>query len=1321
MKIVAHISCPVLTKICLLILGLVVSQSSFSQTCFHAEFSSEIGYDGCTVYFTDQSVGDISSWEWQFGDGGTSTQQNPTHYYGTPGCYNVTLTITQANETKVYSEQVCPTCVDGSGSGSFFASISGPPNVYVDGSYNFESTISGGVPPYDYYWQVQETDGGPSFCGNLSGGGFDPNVLINFGAPGCISGDNKIIYLLVTDNFGNQATAIFPVIIDGTNPDCEIDVSGSLNPGETTKFKIHATFLGTDCFDVYPYWTWDYGDGTTPEGPMFWVTWHDYQAAGTYTVTATGCVDPYYSTNCVTVVTTVTIGPIPEPPSGPYFYIQPSQTIDAYIGEPMSENLSVGVNYLPPNYPGEIEIEHYEVVWKFIDSYTNTQVYQYTIGPLTPSQLTNPANSSYSFTPTTDMYGCLDVILEVYPWGYYNGVIDLDCDGELTAADNGCGGPCIGYIGANTPVNLGIENYNWGGQTSGADGCVGEDASASFYGENFPFTVRENCKIDVFYEPIDVLEILLTDDCSNPYLEVEVEKGATQSTQVPPPSEVPCTGYQNYQNYEWKAFSINDPTVELENFFTLNGGPTPNSKCVYFDPSHPYFQDFEEGQLVIFICEVTVTDYFGVTDSHTKMIGIDLPLQINLPSEISVCSGTSGFPVFEEPIASGGNGSYTYTWVGNAYEFLESVGTTVTNPPVFDIPSNYSGNYSVNLIVNSGANCSVNSTITFNINHLEVDINTDETLCAGASGLNNTLSANVTGGTGNYSYLWQSPAAQFDDYSSPNPTLLLPPPGGIQCQLTVMDDTGCTAADLTFLAATSSNPVADINVLYQPNHVCYGTSLTLGGKGNPGSGVPQLGYSWTSTNPLFIESDEIHPVLTPSQYDEPGMHTYTLTVYDETNGCYDQTQQYVNVHPQWEYTGFESEIKTILEGESVLLWGSSYENRITGGAVAPFDYSWSPLNPSAITYWDNNTQLPRQGSFSPTINTSTRTMTVTDGNKCTKEFISDRYVVLESDPFLHISTDPPNVSCVGDGNFCTTVTLHTNYIGNTPWFLPSEISCNLTVSVPSGLPWIFSMSEDLSLELTDDEAGVYQAVTCMNINTNSYLPLEITASIDNQLWGTFSETYPYSIFPSISVDEYKYVCNPGGSGAPATHYASKVLIGNTFQNTPNCYESWMLSGQTINFIGGDFVRFLPNLGYYTEPGATSHAFINQCLTVSGFAEDSEKLSYLLNDTNIAEPRKEDPSRSKAIDDMVLQVQPNPFSHTFEISFNLDSGQAEMVQIEILHMTGQLIERVFTGLVKDDSQQQLSYDGSDLPPGIYICRMQTTTQGSLTERIVKVSQ
>lgn len=54
-----------------------------------------------TVQFTDQSTIEKASklvnWEWDFGDGGTSTDQNPSHTYAAAGVYTVRLVVTHDN------------------------------------------------------------------------------------------------------------------------------------------------------------------------------------------------------------------------------------------------------------------------------------------------------------------------------------------------------------------------------------------------------------------------------------------------------------------------------------------------------------------------------------------------------------------------------------------------------------------------------------------------------------------------------------------------------------------------------------------------------------------------------------------------------------------------------------------------------------------------------------------------------------------------------------------------------------------------------------------------------------------------------------------------------------------------------------------------------------------------------------------------------------------------------------------------------------------------------------------------------------------------
>jgi PKD repeat protein len=64
-----------------------------------ANFSANVlsGTAPLAVQFVDASTNSPTSWAWNFGDGATSTAQNPSHTYSAVGQYNVTLTATNAN------------------------------------------------------------------------------------------------------------------------------------------------------------------------------------------------------------------------------------------------------------------------------------------------------------------------------------------------------------------------------------------------------------------------------------------------------------------------------------------------------------------------------------------------------------------------------------------------------------------------------------------------------------------------------------------------------------------------------------------------------------------------------------------------------------------------------------------------------------------------------------------------------------------------------------------------------------------------------------------------------------------------------------------------------------------------------------------------------------------------------------------------------------------------------------------------------------------------------------------------------------------------
>lgn len=60
-------------------------------------FSEVVAPNGLDVDFTDATPGNIVSWIWDFGDGNTSTMQNPSHSYTANGTYTVCLGTTDNN------------------------------------------------------------------------------------------------------------------------------------------------------------------------------------------------------------------------------------------------------------------------------------------------------------------------------------------------------------------------------------------------------------------------------------------------------------------------------------------------------------------------------------------------------------------------------------------------------------------------------------------------------------------------------------------------------------------------------------------------------------------------------------------------------------------------------------------------------------------------------------------------------------------------------------------------------------------------------------------------------------------------------------------------------------------------------------------------------------------------------------------------------------------------------------------------------------------------------------------------------------------------
>jgi len=76
--------------------------SNVFATTVKADFKTKqiVGYTGIPVSFEDASLLPGDSWAWDFGDGNSSSAQNPTHSYSAAGTYDVSLSIANGSNTE---------------------------------------------------------------------------------------------------------------------------------------------------------------------------------------------------------------------------------------------------------------------------------------------------------------------------------------------------------------------------------------------------------------------------------------------------------------------------------------------------------------------------------------------------------------------------------------------------------------------------------------------------------------------------------------------------------------------------------------------------------------------------------------------------------------------------------------------------------------------------------------------------------------------------------------------------------------------------------------------------------------------------------------------------------------------------------------------------------------------------------------------------------------------------------------------------------------------------------------------------------------------
>ncbi|WP_321508609.1 PKD domain-containing protein [uncultured Methanoregula sp.] len=215
------------------------------------------------VQFMDVTTNSPTEWIWSFGDGDTSTAQNPTHTYTRAGTYTVTLAATNAGGSNTVTT-------------AEYVTVTRP--VIAPVAY-FVSNVTSGTEPVAVQFLDTSTNSPTSAVWAFGDGSTaaGPSPSHTYTSAGVYT-----VTLTVTNAAGSNTVTRTGYITAGA-PVTDVPVAwfvSTMNSG-----TVPQTVQFIDASTNFPYsWVWLFGDGdtSTAQNPL-----HTYTRIGTYNVTLT--------------------------------------------------------------------------------------------------------------------------------------------------------------------------------------------------------------------------------------------------------------------------------------------------------------------------------------------------------------------------------------------------------------------------------------------------------------------------------------------------------------------------------------------------------------------------------------------------------------------------------------------------------------------------------------------------------------------------------------------------------------------------------------------------------------------------------------------------------------------------------------------------------------------------------------------------------------------------------------------------------------------------------------------------------------------------
>jgi PKD repeat protein len=331
--------------------GGIDAGASFSMNCAGsapvASFTSNTQNinTGQSINFTDQSINTPTSWFWTF-NGGTpssSTLQNPTNIvYNTPGCYDVSLSVTNGFGSETYSDTCYITVANAVGP---VISPGGPITLCAGNSITLTSSIVTGNQWSNGATTQSIVVSSPGMYNVTANGITSNNVVVNVNIPPpspTITANGPLFFCPIFNveltssysagNMWNTGATSNSITVDlpGNYTVTYTDSNGcsSVSNTITTGYLNAVTLLNFDAINTQittsplsvtfnnttPYlgqydFVWYFGDGTMFPSDAPSVD-HTYNFNGIYTVSlvaydiSTGCSDTLVKSNYITCNTT---------------------------------------------------------------------------------------------------------------------------------------------------------------------------------------------------------------------------------------------------------------------------------------------------------------------------------------------------------------------------------------------------------------------------------------------------------------------------------------------------------------------------------------------------------------------------------------------------------------------------------------------------------------------------------------------------------------------------------------------------------------------------------------------------------------------------------------------------------------------------------------------------------------------------------------------------------------------------------------------------------------------------------------------------------